>query len=78
MATPATAKQSDPRNPRERILFQPLLRYSIRDSAALLGISRALLYQRIRAGTVKTIHDGGRVFVPGTEIARLSASPGTA
>jgi hypothetical protein len=62
---------------RREIRFDERLRYSIVDSATLLGISRALLYERIRAGTLKTIHDGGRHFVPGSEILRLSALPGT-
>jgi hypothetical protein len=54
-------------------------RYDLNEAAAYLRISRPLLARRIANGTVATITDGRRRFVPGVEIARLSApdSPAT-
>lgn len=48
-------------------------RYSLSEAAAYLRISRPLLTRRIATGAVATIKDGRRRFVPGVEIARLSA-----
>jgi hypothetical protein len=52
-----------------------LQRYSIEEAASYLRMSRALLMQRIAAGSVVTITDGRRRYVPGREIERLSAPP---
>jgi hypothetical protein len=48
-------------------------RYSLSEAAAYLRISKPLLARRISNGTVATITDGRRRFIPGVEIARLSA-----
>lgn len=50
-------------------------RYTIDETARYLRVSRAHVYQLIKAGTVKTIPDGRRTFVPGSVIAALSALP---
>ena len=49
-------------------------RYAIDETARYLRISRAALYQRIRAGLIAVTKDGARSFITGTEIARLSQS----
>ena len=56
--------------------FDPRLRYTITTATDFLGYSRAKLYQEIRAGTIRVIRDGRRVFVPGSEIARKSSLDG--
>lgn len=48
-------------------------RYSLSEAAAYLRISKPLLARRIATGAIATITDGRRRFVPGVEIARLSA-----
>jgi hypothetical protein len=58
--------------------FDPRLRYDIPESVNLLRKSRAAVYEDIKAGRIKVIRDGRRVYVPGSEIARLSALPGAA
>jgi len=63
----------DPRTPTAPL--DPLRRYRIDDAAAYLGISRAQLYFDIRSARIKTIVEGKRVFVPATEIIRLSRAP---
>ena len=50
-------------------------RYDIPEAARYLRVSRATIYNDIAAGLLATIKDGGRRFVPGTEIARKSALP---
>lgn len=52
--------------------LDPLRRYDVSTSLALLGISRKQLYDDIKAGKLAIIKHGRRTFVPGTEIARLS------
>jgi len=51
-------------------------RYDILEAARYLRVSRATIYNDIAAGLLATIKDGGRRFVPGSEIARKSALPG--
>jgi Helix-turn-helix domain len=50
-------------------------RYSVSEAERYLRLSHESVYQRIRAGLIKTITDGGRRYVPGSEIARLSRLP---
>ena len=50
-------------------------RYPIELAADYLFVSRATLWKRVRAGSVATIRDGKRVYLPGSEIARLSSVP---
>jgi excisionase family DNA binding protein len=50
-------------------------RYSLDETRSYLRISRDYLYDLIRRGEIRTIRDGRRQFVPGSEIARRSALP---
>lgn len=52
--------------------LDPLRRYPIDAACAYLDISRARLYEKIKAGDLAIVKDGKRTFVPGAEIARLS------
>lgn len=53
-----------------------LQRYSVFEAAAYLRLSRARLYERINAGTIMSITDGHRRYIPGSEIARCSSLGG--
>jgi hypothetical protein len=55
--------------------LDPLQRYTLEEAQGYLRISRAKLYKDVRAGRVQVILDGALKFVPGSEIARLSAVP---
>jgi excisionase family DNA binding protein len=55
--------------------LETLRRYPVEIAAAYFGVSRAHLFKRIKNGEIATIRDGRRVFVPGSEIARLSKLP---
>jgi len=55
--------------------LDPLQRYSIPEANALLRQSNARTYQQIKAGELRTIRDGGRTYIPGSEIARRSMLP---
>lgn len=52
-----------------------LQRYSIPETNAFLRQSNARTYQQIKAGELRVIRDGGRTYVPGSEIARRSMLP---
>jgi hypothetical protein len=58
--------------------FQPLpqLRFDINEAARILRLSRAALYQRIRAGMIKTQKDGRRSFITAVELQRYVAGQG--
>ena len=47
-------------------------RYEIPEACNYLRVSRAKVYQQIRAGEIRVIKSGRRVHIPGAEIARLS------
>ena len=49
-----------------------LQRYSIIEASAYLRQSRSKTYVDIRAGTLMTIKDGKRTYIPGTVIAERS------
>ena len=53
--------------------LDPAQRYSIDEANAYLRQSRAKTYKDIAAGKLRTILDGKRRYVPGTEIAARSA-----
>lgn len=53
--------------------FDPQLRYPVERAAEYLSVSRAHIFTRIKNGDIATIRDGRRVYVPGSEIARLSS-----
>lgn len=52
----------------------PQLRFQITEAAKILRISRATLYERIRAGRLSTQKDGRRTFVTSEEIRRYIGS----
>lgn len=55
--------------------LDPLQRYSVPEAAAYLRICIALVNRRIADGSLASIKDGKRRYIPGSEIARLSALP---
>jgi hypothetical protein len=58
--------------------LDPLQRYTLNEALRYLRMSRPTLYDRIRAGDIITIRDGGRRYVPGSEIVRRSTLPSQA
>lgn len=54
--------------------FDERLRYSIVEASDLLRQSRAKTYEDIKAGKLRVIKDGARVYVHGSEIVRRSAA----
>jgi excisionase family DNA binding protein len=63
----ATAATLAPLDPRQR--------YTVEETIAYLRVSRGSVYRLIKDGALRTIRARKRVFVPGSEIARLSAIP---
>ncbi len=53
--------------------LDPAQRYAIPEGSEYLRTSRANLYKKISRGEIRVIKDGARTYIPGTEIARLSA-----
>lgn len=47
-------------------------RYTIPEAVAYLRQSRAKTYIDIRDGRLRAIKDGGRTYIPGSEIAKRS------
>jgi hypothetical protein len=83
-ATPAKASDRTeslkrgrtPREPDGHRPYNPDSRYPVQEAAWILRISVTLVWTMIRDGRINAIADGGevkagRVFVPGSEIARL-------
>ena len=56
-------------------LFDERLRYTVDETTRLLKQSRAGLYNDVKAQKIQIIRHGGRIYFPGTEIARLSKLP---
>ena len=50
-------------------------RYTIPEACGYLATSHTSLYARILAKELAVIREGKRVFIPGSEIARLSQQP---
>jgi excisionase family DNA binding protein len=50
-------------------------RYTIDEAASYLRICRAYVYRLIQRGELRSITDGARRYVPGSEIARRSTLP---
>ena len=48
----------------------PQLRFEITEAARILRMSRATLYQRVRAGQIKTHKDGRRTYISVVELHR--------
>lgn len=53
-------------------VIDPNQLYSIDEAGAALGISRALIYRRIRDGTLAIVKDGNRSLFKGSEIIRAA------
>lgn len=51
----------------------PQLRFDIPEAARILRLSRATLYERIRAGQIATQKDGRRTYVTAWELQRYVA-----
>jgi hypothetical protein len=66
-------QNSQPADRRSSPLLDPLQRYTVPEANALLRQSNAKTYQQIKAGHLRVIKDGGRTYVPGSEIVRRSA-----
>ncbi len=56
--------------------LDPQQRYSILEASAYLRQSRSKTYMDIGAGTLATIKDGKRTYIPGTVIAERSRAQG--
>jgi excisionase family DNA binding protein len=54
----------------------PQLRFEIIEAARILRMSRATLYERIRAGEIKAQKDGRRRYVTAVELQRYVAAKG--
>jgi excisionase family DNA binding protein len=54
----------------------PQLRFEMIEAARILRMSRATLYERIRAGQIKAQRDGGRRYITAVELQRYVASRG--
>lgn len=59
----------------EPSFVDPNRRYPVDQGFRLLGVSRSHGYSKIARGELRVIRDGRRVFIPGTEIVRLSTLP---
>ena len=56
------------------VLAPVALRYAISEASALLRMSRAQLYNRIREGSIKAAKDGGRTYITRSELERYVES----
>ena len=54
----------------------PQLRFEIVEAARILRMSRATLYERIRAGQITAQRDGRRRYVTAVELQRYITSKG--
>jgi excisionase family DNA binding protein len=54
----------------------PQIRFDINEAARILRVSRATLYERIRAGEIKAQKDGRRSYVTVVERQRYVADEG--
>lgn len=70
----ANSKRPKSTAPRSEF-FDPRLRYSIPKAAELLHAGTSTIWARIAAGSIAVIRDGGRTYVPGSEVERLSRAP---
>jgi hypothetical protein len=74
---PAVTKPQRPIDARLVPALDLLQRYSIPEANALLRQSNAKTWTQIKTGELRTIRDGGRVYIPGSEIVRRSTLPAT-
>jgi hypothetical protein len=56
--------------PAEATRTLPALRFEITEAAQILRCSRALLYERIKAGAIRTQKDGFRTYISAIELQR--------
>jgi hypothetical protein len=54
------------------LIVDPNQRYTLQIAVALLRQSMSKTHKEIRAGSLRVIRDGKRVYIPGTEIIRRS------
>ena len=54
----------------------PQIRFDMMEAARILRISRATLYERIKAGELRTQKDGRRSYVTATELQRYVTAKG--
>ena len=54
----------------------PQIRFDMMEAARILRISRATLYERIKAGELRTQKDGRRSYVTATELQRYVTTKG--
>lgn len=54
----------------------PQMRFDITETARILRLSRATLYERVRDGKIRTQKDGRRSFVTVSELQRYISSAG--
>jgi excisionase family DNA binding protein len=54
----------------------PQLRFEIIEAARILRMSRATLYERIRAGLIKAQRDGRRRYITAVELQRYVTARG--
>lgn len=52
--------------------LDPNQRYSIEEALDYLRSSRSHLYEKIAAGEIRTLKDGRRTYIPGSEIIAAS------
>jgi len=67
--------KSSQRRIRKPRIFDPLLRYEIPEASELLRQSVAKTWVDVRKNRLQVIRDGGRTYVPGSEIVRVSSLP---
>jgi hypothetical protein len=77
MATVIPSPQTRQRHsvPQPVAAFNPLLRFTVAEAAGLLKQSVSKTWVDIRENKLSVIREGGRVFVPGSEIVRRSSLP---
>ena len=54
----------------------PQIRFDITEASRILRVSRATLYERIRAGEIKSQKDGRRSYITAVELQRYVAAKG--
>lgn len=54
----------------------PQLRFEIIEAARILRLSRATLYERIRAGEISAQKDGRRTYITASELQRYVLAKG--
>jgi excisionase family DNA binding protein len=50
------------------------LRVGVNEAARIIGVSRSRLYQHIKAGSIRSMKDGGRTLLSMAELRRFVAN----